>query len=253
MKTLILAAGKGTRLRPLTTYVPKPMLPLQGKPLLEWVLLPLIEAGMKDFVLAVSYLAEQIVNYFGDGARWGVRISYSRGPEPAGKAGEIWRARELLASDEEPFLLVPGDTIAHLDYRELLNFHRVHGGPVTVAFSRRYRLEVGTGEVDEMDRVVRFREKANLDLPVSTGAYVLDGRIFSEIETLQPEGREVDLPAEVFPRLLAKGMPIYGYVRDYPWWDVGRMNDYDKLVGLSPAQAGEILGGGGPDEHFQSL
>ncbi|CAA7600234.1 Nucleotidyl transferase domain protein [Acididesulfobacillus acetoxydans] len=253
MKTLILAAGKGTRLRPLTAYVPKPMLPLQGKPLLEWVLLPLIAAGMRDFVLAVSYLAEQIVNYFGDGARWGVTISYSRGPEPAGKAGEIWRARELLHSGDDPFLLVPGDTIAHLDYRELLDFHRSHGGPVTVAFSRRYRLEVGTAELDEKNRVTRFREKANLDQPVSTGAYVLDERILSQIEALQPEGREVDLPAEVFPRLLAQGTPIYGYVGDYSWWDVGRMNDYEKLTGLSPAQAGEILGGGGRDGHLQSL
>lgn len=241
MKALILAAGKGTRLRPITNYIPKPMLPLHGKPLLEWVILPLIDCGIKEFVFAVSYLADQIINYFGSGERWGVKISYSRGPEPAGKAGEIWRSRNYLTAEEGPFLVVPGDTICHLDYRELLEFHRGHGGQVTIAFSSRYRLEVGTAEIDEQSRVLKFLEKVNLDRPVSTGAYVLDRRIFPYIEEYGPEKREVDLPGDIFPSLFNKGLPIYGYQRDYPWWDVGRINDYEAILKLSPTEIGQIL------------
>ncbi|MDR3587986.1 MAG: nucleotidyltransferase family protein [Desulfosporosinus sp.] len=250
MKALILAAGKGTRLRPITNYVPKPMLPVHGKPLLEWVMLPIIDSGIKEFVIAVSYLAQQIVNYFGDGARWGVRINYSLGSEPVGKAGEIWRSRNLLLAEEGPFLVVPGDTITHLDYQELLNFHRGHGGLVTVALSSRYRLEVGTAEIDEDSRVVKFLEKANLDQPVSTGAYVLDRRIFPCIEAFKPDEQEVDLPGDVFPYLLRKGLPIYGYKRDFSWWDVGRINDYESLIQLPPDEVAQILPWRTTDGHF---
>ena len=244
----MLAAGRGTRLRPLTDYVPKPMLPLHGRPLLEWALLPLIACGVRDFVVAVSHLADQITNYCGDGARWGVRIAYSRGLKPAGKAGEVWAARRLLA--EGPFLVVPGDTVCHLDYQDLVAFHERHGGPVTVAFSTRYRLEVGTARLDESGRVREFRERPNLDQPVSTGAYVLDGRIFPYIGKFDPEHREVDLPADVFPLLLGEGAPIYGYAGDYAWWDVGRMSDYDSLLSLSPREVRAVLPWGGEDGHF---
>ncbi|HUW65741.1 MAG TPA: nucleotidyltransferase family protein [Spirochaetia bacterium] len=250
---MVLAAGKGTRLRPLTDYVPKPMLPLHGRPLMEWAVLPLVACGIRDFVVAVSYLGDQIENYFRDGARWGVHIEYSYGPQPAGKAGEIWRARNLLAKKEGPFLVVPGDTICHLDYRDLLDFHRGHGGPVTVAFSSLYRLEVGTAQIDEQGLVKEFRERPNLDRPVSTGAYVLDGRIYSYIKEFNPEMREVDLPADVFPRLLQEDTPVYGYVRDYPWWDVGRINDYESLLRLSPDEAAQVLPWRSADEHFQAL
>ncbi|SPF34432.1 Putative Mannose-1-phosphate guanyltransferase (fragment) [Candidatus Desulfosporosinus infrequens] len=250
MKALILAAGKGTRLRPLTNYVPKPMLPLHGKPLLEWVMLPIIACGIKDFVFAVSYLAQQIINYFGDGERWGVRINYSQGSEPVGKAGEIWRSRKLLLAEEGPFLVVPGDTITHLDYQELLDFHQGHGGLVTVAFSRRYRLEVGTAEIDDKSRVIKFLEKDNLDQPVSTGAYVLDSRIFPYIEEFKPDQQEVDLPGDVFPYLLKKGLPIYGYERDYAWWDVGRINDYESLIQLPPSEAAQVLPWRSRHEYF---
>ena len=155
MKALILAAGKGTRLRPITDYIPKPMVPLHGKPLLEWVILDLMSYGIREYVIAVSYLAEQIKNYFGDGTRWGIHIEFSQGLAPAGKAGEVWRCRELLGS-EQRFLVVPGDTICHLDYREFIEFHEQHRGMVSVALSTQYRLEVGLAEVDS-DGKIRAR------------------------------------------------------------------------------------------------
>lgn len=248
MKALILSAGKGTRLRPITNYIPKPMLPLHGRPLMEWAMWPLIACGIKEFIVAVSYLAEQIKNYFGQGERWGVQIQYCSGAAPAGKAGEIWRARDFLTSADptEDFLVIPGDTLCHLNYQELIKFHRSHQGPVSVAFSTRYRLEVGTAEISPNHQVIKFHEKSNLNVPVSTGAYILDQRIFPYIEALSPEQQEVDLPGDVFPRLLADQVPIYGYVGDYPWWDVGRINDYESLLRLPAAEATKILTGSVP-------
>lgn len=240
MKALILAAGKGSRLRPLTDYIPKPMVPLQGKPLLEWAMLPLIAWGVKEFIITTSYLAEQIKSYFGKGEKWGIKIDYTYGVSPAGKAGEVWRAKDLLEG-EEPFLVVPGDTICHLNYREFFDFHHKHGGLVSIAFSTNYQLEVGIAEIDKNNLVKRFLEKPNLNKPISTGAYLLDQRIFPYIEIFSPENQEVDLPGDVFPHLMEKGIPLYGYVEDYSWWDVGRLNDYESLVKLSPQEAKKIL------------
>ncbi len=242
MKALILAAGKGTRLRPLTNYVPKPLVPIHGKPLLEWILLHLISYGIREFVIAVSYLAEQIQNYFRDGQRWKVSIKYSYGSAPAGKAGEIWRAREWI-NNEQQFLVVPGDTITHLDYHDLIRFHEQHAGMVSVALSTRYRLEIGLAQVDESNQITGFWEKANLGRPVSTGTYLLDQAIFTYIERFCPAKNEVDLPGEVFPVLLKEKIPIYGFVSDYEWWDIGRMNDLETLVYMPFKQAASVLYG----------
>lgn len=241
MKVLILAAGKGTRLRPITDYLPKPMVPLHGKPLLEWVILHLISCGIREFVIAVSYLAEQIENYFGDGEKWGIKIAYSYGTNPTGKAGEIWRARHLLESNKEGFLVVPGDTIIHLNYQDVVDFHQKHDRGFSVIFSTQYRLEVGLAEIDTNNRIKRFLEKTNLGFPVSIGSYLLDDTIFSYIERLHPEQNEVDLPGDVFPLLLQEGVPIYGFVQDFNWWDIGRMNDYEKLVHMPKEAALRIL------------
>ena len=240
MKTLILAAGKGTRLRPITDFIPKPMVPIHGKPLLEWVLLHLASYGLREFVFAVSYFAEQIENYFADGSRWGVNIEYSRGASPAGKAGEVWRAKGLIRGEEQ-ILVVPGDTISHLDYGEFLAFHARRRGLVTVAFSTSYRLEVGLAEVDERNIVTGFYEKANLGRPVSTGSYVLARDVMPIIERFDPAQRMVDLPGDVFPLLMKEEIPIHGFVAEYAWWDIGRINDYEEIAKMSPADAARVL------------
>lgn len=240
MKALILAAGKGTRLRPITDYLPKPMVPLHGKPLLEWVILHLMSYGIQEYVIAVSYLAEQIENYFGNGSKLGIHIEYSHGASPAGKAGEVWRCRDLL-EDEAKFLVVPGDTICHLDYHEFMNFHEQKGGSVSVALSTQYRLEVGVAEVDSSGRITAFLEKNNLNAPVSTGAYLLENTIFPYIERFNPSMNEVDLPGDVFPVLLREGQLINGFINDYEWWDIGKINEYDALAHMPAKQAMQIL------------
>lgn len=241
MKSLILAAGKGTRLRPITDFIPKPMVPIQGKPLLEWILLRLISYGIKEYVIAVSYFAEQIENYFADGSRWGVTIQYSYGSSPAGKAGEVWRAKKFMDDEENVFLVVPGDTISHLDYRQLIAFHESHRGLVTIAFSTRYCLEVGLAEISTQNIVTSFYEKTNLGRPVSTGAYLLDKGIMPYIERFDPNHQMVDLPTDVFPLLLKENIPVYGFVHDYDWWDIGKINDYETLARMSFAEASRIL------------
>ena len=242
MKALILAAGKGTRLRPITDYIPKPMVPLQGKPLLEWVLLHLMSYGISEYVIAISYLAEQIENYFGDGSRWGIQIKYSHGVSPAGKAGEVWRCREFL-SEEDRFLVVPGDTICHLNYRDFIHFHERQGGIVSVALSTKYQLEVGLAQVDQHGHISTFLEKANLNTPVSSGSYILENSIFPDIESFHPERQEVDLPGDVFPKLLRERKDINGFVAEYDWWDIGRMSDYDALAHMPAMQAISLLAG----------
>ena len=244
MKALILAAGKGTRLRPITDYIPKPMVPIHGKPLLEWVLLHLISYGIQEYVIAISYLAEQIENYFGDGDRLGVSIQYSYGSTPAGKAGEIWRSREFI-SEEKQFLVVPGDTITHLNYSNFIKFHENHGGVASVALSTNYRLEVGFAQVDESNRITKFLEKTNLGRPVSTGTYLLDKDIFPYIKTFCPDMNEVDLPGDVFPVLLSNNIPIYGFEGDYEWWDIGKINDFEALAHMPFTQASRVLYGNG--------
>jgi mannose-1-phosphate guanylyltransferase len=242
MKTLILAAGKGTRLRPITDFIPKPMVPIHGKPLLEWILLHLMSYGIREYVIAVSYLAEQIENYFGDGTRWDIHIEYSYGVSPAGKAGEVWRCRELL-EDECRFLVVPGDTICHLDYREFMGFHERQGGMVSVALSTKYQLEVGLAEVASDGRITAFLEKSNLNRPVSTGSYLLESSIFPYIERFNPSSNEVDLPGDVFPVLLREKQQINGFVSEYEWWDIGKINDYDAFAHMPAQQAKFILYG----------
>lgn len=242
MKALILAAGKGTRLRPVTDYIPKPMVPLHGKPLLEWVILYLRSYGITEYVIAVSYLAEQIENYFGNGSRWGIRIEYGRGPAPAGKAGEVWRCHHFL-KDEERFLVVPGDTICHLNYRDFMEFHNKQGGMVSVALSTQYRLDVGLAVVSNDGRIITFLEKSNLNRPVSTGTYLLEASIFPYIERFNPLKSEVDLPGDVFPVLLREGKVINGFVQQYDWWDIGKLSEYDALAHLPLEEAQLILYG----------
>lgn len=236
MKTLILAAGKGSRLRPITDFIPKPMVPIHGKPLLEWIILHLMAHGLREYVIAVSYFAEQIENYFADGSRLGVEIQYSFGSSPAGKAGEVWRAQDFIGKEEKQFLVVPGDTISQLDYSELIAFHERSCGLVTVALSTKYRLEVGLAEVNERNIVTGFYEKANLGRPVSTGAYVLGKGIMSFIEQFDPNQKMVDLPGDVFPVLLKNHIPIYGFVRDYNWWDIGKLSDYEEITKMPIAE-----------------
>ncbi|MFI0432969.1 MAG: sugar phosphate nucleotidyltransferase [Candidatus Nanopelagicales bacterium] len=225
MKAVVMAGGTGTRLRPLTTSWPKPLLPVAGRPLLEHLLLLLSRHGVRDAVITVHYLAPLIRTYFGSGAELDMRLTYVTEPEPMGTAGSVKLAAEALR--DEPFLVISGDGLTDVDLTALMDFHRDRGAMVTMCLARRADPSgLGLVVTDDSGRVRRFLEKPGWGQvfadTVNTGIYIVDPSVLAGIET----GGPVDWSRDVFPRLLAEGVPIYGYITDAYWEDVGTLEAY---------------------------
>jgi len=223
VKVVILAAGIGTRLRPITDFVPKPMLPICGKPALEYVIGYLKRQGLRDLLIAVSHLAEQITNYFGDGSRFGVNITYSSSPKPRGTAGEVWAARKYL---DDSFICYYGDIITNIDLKRLVKFHNGQGCIATVALVRSVPLEVGVVRLNSDSTVTEFKEKPPLDMPVNAGIYVLDKEILAFLN----DKDELDFGYDVFPAILKAGRRICGCLFEKAfWYDLGTLRRYQEL------------------------
>ncbi|MGC8878588.1 MAG: nucleotidyltransferase family protein [Anaerolineae bacterium] len=210
MKAMILAAGEGTRLRPLTDRCPKPMLPVASRPLLEHTLAWLHAHGIREVAINLHHLPQVIQNHFGDGSRFGVRITYSLEKELLGTAGAVRRLQDFF---RETFIVVYGDVFTDLDLSALLRFHRAHGGVGTVAL---YRVSnptaCGLVELDWDGRIVRFIEKprpeevfTNL---ANAGVYVLEPQVIAYIPSDGPS----DFGRDVFPALLQHKLALYGYI-----------------------------------------
>jgi mannose-1-phosphate guanylyltransferase / phosphomannomutase len=224
MKAVIMAGGEGTRLRPLTANQPKPMLPLANRPMMEHIVRHVRDHGVKDIVVTVQFLASQVRNYFGDGADMGVDLTYATEQRPLGTAGSVRNAAEQL---QETFVVVSGDALTDIDLDEAVAFHRRSGALGTVVTKRMENpLEFGIVIATEDGRVERFLEKPHwgqvFSDTVNTGIYVLEPEVFGHI----PEGGPVDFAADVFPRLLAMGAPLYACVADGYWQDVGSLEAY---------------------------
>ncbi|MEV7026940.1 sugar phosphate nucleotidyltransferase, partial [Kitasatospora sp. NPDC093558] len=224
MKAVVMAGGEGSRLRPMTSTAPKPLLPVAGRPIMEHVLRLLRRHGLTSTVVTVQYLAEQIEDEFGDGTQLGMRLSYVREREPLGTAGCVGNARQELA--DGPFLVISGDALTDIDLGALIRFHRDKDALVTVCLTRvPDPVEFGITIVDDQGRVERFLEKPTWSQvfsdTVNTGIYVVE----PEVLDLIPEGEAVDWSADVFPRILADG-GIYGFVADGYWQDVGTHESY---------------------------
>jgi dTDP-glucose pyrophosphorylase len=213
---------EGSRLRPLTAAMPKPLLQVGGKPLLEILIERLRAAGVREFWLSVRYKSEMIEERFGDGGALGVRIRYVREPEPLGTAGSL-RLLEPLSHD--PFFVVNGDILTKCDFRAMLAFHERTGADVTVG-TVPYELELPYGMLDVSDDGARLRgvtEKPRLDFVVNAGIYVVQPSVIGFI----PDGRLFDVP-DVLRLLLEAGRPVAAYpIREY-WLDVGRHDDFHK-------------------------
>ena len=230
MRAVLMAGGEGTRLRPMTASTPKPLLPVVDRPLMEHVLLLLRRHGFAETVVTVQYLASLIRAYFGDGSDLGVQLEYVSEERPLGTAGSVRNAADALG--DEPFLVISGDAITDIDLGALTEFHRSRGALVTVCLTRRDDpLEFGITNVDEQGRVVRFLEKPTwgevFSDTVNTGIYVME----PEVLGLVPADRTADWSADVFPALLASGAPIFGYVADGYWEDVGTFDSYLRVHG----------------------
>jgi mannose-1-phosphate guanylyltransferase / phosphomannomutase len=220
-----MAGGEGTRLRPLTSNQPKPMVSIAGKPCMEHIIDLLRRHGMTDVVITVAYLPQVIRGYFGDGEWLGVSLHYSVEETPLGTAGSVKNAEELLLDDT--FLVISGDALCDFDLTALIDRHRATGAAATIALkSVDNPLEFGVVIVDEDGRVERFLEKPSwgqvFSDTINTGVYVLEPSVLRAI----PEGVPYDFSKQLFPDLLERGKPLYGYTAEGYWQDIGNLDQY---------------------------
>ncbi len=224
MKAVVMAGGEGTRLRPLTSNQPKPMVPVAGKPCMEHIIDLLRTHGMDEIVVTVAYLPQVIRGYFGDGEAVGVRLHYSVEETPLGTAGSVKNAEELL---DETFLVISGDALCDFDLGALVDRHRSTGAVATIALkSVDNPLEFGVVIMDEDGRVERFLEKPSwgqvFSDTINTGVYVLEPEVLRAV----PEGQPYDFSKQLFPDLLSRGKPLYGHVAAGYWQDIGNLDQY---------------------------
>jgi mannose-1-phosphate guanylyltransferase / phosphomannomutase len=224
MRAVVMAGGEGTRLRPLTSNQPKPMVPIVGKPCMEHILELLRTHGFNDVVITVAFLPQAIRTYFGSGENLGLNIEYSVEENPLGTAGSVRLASDRL---DETFLVISGDALCDIDLQRIVDFHNEKGAAVTIGLkSVENPLEFGIVVTDEDGRVERFLEKPSwgqvFSDTINTGIYVLEPEVLRHI----PTDRPFDFSKELFPLLLEMGRPIYGYVCDGYWQDIGNLDQY---------------------------
>ena len=219
LSAVIMAGGYGKRLLPLTEQLPKPMLPVGDRPLLERTIQQLRRSGIRDISLTTHYLPESIVEYFGDGSALGVRLNYLKEDFPLGTAGGI----KLMKRTDNPFIVINGDIITGVPFQEMLNFHRKHHALLTVGV-RKYEVEVPFGVV-ELDEVYvnQIREKPSFNFFINAGAYLLEPDVCDFI----PPGQRFDM-TELIQRLIESGKTVVSFpIMEY-WLDIGRHEDYVK-------------------------
>lgn len=230
MRAIILAGGKGTRLRPYTTLIPKPLVPLGGKySILEIIIMQLTKAGVTHVTLAVNHLSHLIVSYFGDGSRFGVKIDYSLEENELSTIGPL----TLIDDLPENFLVMNGDILCNLDYRSFFSAHVDSGSQVSVsAYKREVKIDFGVLRYDENSHLTEFQEKPSYNFDVSMGIYCINRSVIEALPRGVPYG---------FDNLMLDGIkykrrvdirPFSGY-----WLDIGRPDDYqyadDNFVELS--------------------
>ena len=238
MKAMILAAGKGTRVQPITHVIPKPMIPILQKPVMEFLLELLKEHGFKEIMVNVSHLAEEIENYFRDGQRFGVEIAYSfEGRiedgelvgDALGSAGGLKKIQDFQKFFDDTFVVLCGDALIDLDLSEAVKRHKQKGALATLITKSVPQESVssyGVVVTDEDDRVKAFQEKPSIDSALSnkinTGIYLFEPEIFEYIPSNQP----FDIGADLFPKLVEIGAPFFALSMDFEWVDIGKVPDY---------------------------
>jgi mannose-1-phosphate guanylyltransferase len=234
---MLLAAGLGTRLRPLTYEVPKPMVPVLGTPVMEHIVQLLARHGFDDVICNLHYFPEQIERRFGDGSRWGVRLSYSHEQELLGTAGGVRNVREHFG--DETFLIISGDALTDIDLTALWEAHRAKGGIATLSLKRvDDPSQIGVVIVGEDGRIQGFQEKPDPAEALSNlgncGIYVMEPEIFDYF----PDRPFVDWALDVFPTLLAQDVAFYGHEIAEYWNDIGNIKEFRQ--GNFDALAGEV-------------
>jgi mannose-1-phosphate guanylyltransferase len=233
IKGVVLCGGKGTRLRPLTHYIQKTMVPvgIKQKPLLEYVVRLFKFHNITDLVFLVNYKSEQIINYFEDGSRFGLNITYVEDdPNSKGTGGAVLTAYNKGAVQSDDTLLVYyGDIITNMDLTELLKYHINKQAWSTIALSTGFKVRVGLANLDADSKILGFEEKPTLKKPVSVGISLLNGEMLEMMKLLKGNKLELDFMGEVLPYLLKEGKPVYGYVSNAFWYDVLSTEALEKL------------------------
>lgn len=237
-KGMILAAGQGTRVRPLTKDLPKPMVPILGKPLMEYQIEHLARHGIKQIMVNVAYHHQKIERYFGDGSRWGVELGYSYEgvldhgdilPRPMGSAGGMRRIQDFSGFFDQTTLVLCGDALIDLDIGAALHEHKAKGAIASVVALDVPRSEVesyGIVVTEKGGRIASFQEKPTPEEAkstlASTGIYIFQPAVLEMV----PRGQVYDIGSQLFPRLVAEKMPFFAQNRFFNWIDIGRVSDY---------------------------
>lgn len=220
MKVVIQSGGKGMRLRPYTTILPKPLMPVGERPVLELLLRWLRRNGASDVYITTGYLGHLIRTFCGDGSQWDLRITYTQEHEPLGTIGALSLLRDEL---DETFIVINGDVLTNLHVNEFVGTHRRSKSDLTIATARRStRMDFGIIETDH-GRVVRFREKPGLSHLVSMGIYCMEPAILEHIPTGIAYGFD-----DLMFRMLERGLPVNTFPHDGIWLDIGRVEDFQK-------------------------
>ena len=225
MRAVLMAGGSGTRLRPLTCDLPKPMVPILNRPIAEHIINLLKRNGIHEVIATLYYLPDVMRDYFQDGHEFGVQMTYAiEEDQPLGTAGCVKNIAELL---DDTFLVISGDGVTDFDLKEAIRFHKAKGAKATLVLAHVPNpVEFGVVITDKEDRIQRFLEKPSTSEifsdTVNTGTYILEPEVLDYL----PANQEVDFSKDLFPLLLAKGEPMFGYVAEGYWCDVGHLDAY---------------------------
>lgn len=238
MKAMILAAGKGTRVRPITYTIPKPLIPILQKPVMEFLLELLRQHGFDEIVVNVSHLANEIEGYFRDGQKFGVQIAYSfEGRivdgqlvgEALGSAGGMRKIQDFYPFFDDTFIVLCGDALIDLDLSKAVKWHKEKGAIATIVTKPVLPEQVpsyGVVVTDDQGKVKSFQEKPSveeaLSTNINTGIYIFEPEVLNYI----PSGQEFDIGGELFPKLVETGAPFYATSMDFQWVDIGKVPDY---------------------------
>jgi mannose-1-phosphate guanylyltransferase len=243
MKAMILAAGKGTRVRPITYTIPKPLIPILHKPVMEFLVDLLKQHDFTEIMVNVSHLAKEIESYFHDGQRFGVQIAYSfEGTiredgelegQAMGSAGGMRRIQDFYPFFDDTFVVLCGDALIDLDLTAAVKWHREKGSLATIITKSVPRDEVssyGVVVTDEDGKVKAFQEKPTveeaLSTNINTGIYIFEPEVLNYI----PSGQEYDIGGDLFPKLVEMGAPFYAIPMDFQWVDIGKVPDYWQAI-----------------------
>jgi mannose-1-phosphate guanylyltransferase len=243
MKAMILAAGKGTRVQPITYTIPKPLIPILHKPVMEFLVDLLKQHDFTEIMVNVSHLAKEIESYFHDGQRFGVQIAYSfEGTiredgelegQALGSAGGMRRIQDFYPFFDDTFVVLCGDALIDLDLTAAVKWHREKGSLATIITKSVPRSEVtsyGVVVTDEDGKVQAFQEKPTveeaLSTNINTGIYIFEPEVLNYI----PSGQEYDIGGDLFPKLVEMGAPFYAIPMDFQWVDIGKVPDYWQAI-----------------------